>query len=53
MNPDDLRNAYQRVWLKYYLNRPETVKQIKARAKREYEIEILEGLWALPEREER
>ncbi len=52
MTPDDLRNAYHRAWMADYLNRPETVATIKARAKREYEIECLEHQWNLPERGE-
>lgn len=47
MNPDELRNAYQRVWLDAYLRRRQP------RTRQQQEIDRLEAWWQLPEREER
>lgn len=54
MDPDDLRRAYQRVWMDWFLNRRETTlqKERQQAIQREYEIECLKHMWALPEREE-
>lgn len=46
MNPDELRNAYQRVWLDAYLRR-------QPRTRQQQEIDRLEAWWQLPAREER
>lgn len=55
MTPDDLRDAFHRVWMRNYLNRePSSFWEVERKkvVARELEIEQLEALWALPEREE-
>lgn len=55
MDPDDLRRAYYQAWMNGYLNRPQSdlVAARKKFVEALIEIENLEHMWALPEREER
>lgn len=52
MTPDDLRNAYHRVWMKRYLNRGESLPFKSDSIRRQKEIEELEYYWNLQERGE-
>lgn len=54
-NPDDLRDAFHRVWMRNYLNREPSSfweEERKRVVPRLIEIQQLEYMWALPEREE-
>lgn len=50
MDPDAFQHDYQR-WLHRFLNRESDAFQ-RERQKEQYEIDCLEHMWALPEREE-
>ena len=54
MDPEELRKAYQRVWMNRYLNRPQSdlVAARKKFVEAILEIDDLERMWALPEAEE-
>lgn len=54
-NPDDLGNAFHQSWMRQYLNREPSAFWEKERQKvaaRALQIEQLEYMWSLPEREE-
>lgn len=56
MDPDAFQQDYQR-WLNRFLNRPQSKIELeqladKERARALYEVDCLEHMWALPEREE-
>lgn len=53
-NPDDLRNAFHQAWMRRYLNREPSslMQERKAILDRALQIEQLEYMWSLPEREE-
>lgn len=55
MDPDELRDAYHRAWMRQHLNREPSSfweEERKRVVPRLIEIQQLEYMWALPEREE-